>query len=44
MLEYSGHPWVVSNASESLKTRFATLSSGNNENSLSELCRRYNLL
>jgi len=44
MLEYSGHPLVVSNACKELKTRFAVLGSGNNDNSLSELCRKYKLV
>jgi len=44
MLEYSGHPWVVSNACKELKTRFDVLGSGNNDNSLSELCRKYKLV
>lgn len=44
MLEFSGHPWVVINASESIKAHFATLGLGNNENSLSELCRIYGLI
>jgi Cof subfamily protein (haloacid dehalogenase superfamily) len=44
MLEFSGHPWVVNNASEALKARYATIDATNNQNSLSSLSLKYGLI